>query len=154
MEKTEKNRRRLWLLQFYQGQKKKKKSQRFSSFLTSLGKMNATASQSLLFAGIAWVFQLKPGGYLLNSQDTCNTNSFLKLWNVEHYCSSHGNISRVWSVHEYCPKGQLYWPWKCSSHKVFLWREIKDQELMLCYIKAITVLKILHIALCFQIIST
>lgn len=36
--------------------KKEKKSQRFSSFLTSFGKMNAAASQSLLFAGIAWVF--------------------------------------------------------------------------------------------------
>lgn len=117
-------------------------------------------------------FQLKPGGCLLDSQDTCNTNSFLKLWNVEHYRSSHGNTSQVWSIHEYCPEGQFYRRWKWSSHKVFfffsfilpicsimkaakvVWREIKDQETMLGYIKAIMVLKIPHIALCFQVIST
>lgn len=44
----------------------------------------------------------------------------------------------------------------CSIMKAakVVWREIKDQEPMLGYIKAIMVLKIPHIALCFQVIST
>lgn len=75
------------------------KTQRFSSFLTSLRKINAAASNSLQFTGGRWAFsdqawRLSPG-YMEVELSTCCINSFLKLWNAEHCYLSHENISQV-----------------------------------------------------------
>lgn len=78
--------------------------------------------QRAQFAGRVWVFQLKPGGYVLDQQElsylTCNINSFSKLCSMEHCYLSHENIARIPSMHGYPPNGECCWSWKSCSHNV------------------------------------